>query len=519
MSETSTITSVAGAGGDDGALARGARPQLVMLATAEEPHAPSARHLLDAIDEVRFGRGERSVRRIADRGLAVLELRLPDRRMSRTNGRLVRRIGGWHFIDPESKNAVVIDGIKTRDAAVHDGTVIELGHTFFLFRHARVEAGAADDVDDAALTGPPALRTFDGELAERFALVARVAPTEVSVLLQGETGTGKELVARALHAASGRRGELVPVNCGALPQQLIEAELFGYRRGAFTGAIGERVGLVRSADHGTLFLDEVGELPAASQAAFLRVLQEREVVPLGFDHPVKVDVRLCSATLRNLDALVEAGQFRRDLFARLFGLTIELPPLRARRADLGLLIRTLLAGIPGGARIQLAPSALVAMIRYHWPFNIREREKVLATAVALAPDGVIELAHLPEALRAPGGRGAADRDAPVDPDPSAGPAEPDAMRERGASSAAAAPAGSDPPAAGDLPGDTASLPPSLLRATREVLRARLIEQLTVHQGNVVAVARVMKVRRTQVYRWLARLAIDPAVYRRRDPES
>src|SRR5262249_29775805 len=234
--------------------------------------------------------------------------------------------------------------------------------TFFVFRNTPVEREAASDITDADLrVGAPALMTFDGALAERYATLERVAPTEVSVLLQGETGTGKELVARALHQMSGRSGAFVAVNCGALPPNLIEAELFGHRRGAFTGATGERLGLVRAADAGTLFLDEVGELPASSQAAFLRVLQEREVVPVGVDHPVKVDVRLCSATLRDLDALVASGQFRRDLYARLFGLTIVLPPLRQRRVDLGLLTRRLLARIRGGSEVRLSPAALRAL--------------------------------------------------------------------------------------------------------------------------------------------------------------
>ncbi|MGH2897158.1 MAG: sigma 54-interacting transcriptional regulator, partial [Solirubrobacteraceae bacterium] len=214
--------------------------------------------------------------------------------------------------------------------------MFELGHTLFVFRHAVVESGAASDMQDGNLrAGAPPLMTFDGVLAERYATLERVAATKVSVLLQGETGTGKELVARALHTLSGRSGAFVAVNCGALPPNLIEAELFGHRRGAFTGAHVERLGLVRAADGGTLFLDEVGELPATSQAAFLRVLQEHEVVPVGVDHPIKVDIRLCAATLRDLDALVSAGRFRRDLYARLFGLTTELAPLRLRRVDLG----------------------------------------------------------------------------------------------------------------------------------------------------------------------------------------
>ena len=220
-------------------------------------------------------------------------------------------------------------------------------------------------------------------------------------------------MARAIHELSGRRGAFVGVNCGALPQALIEDELFGHRRGAFTGAVDDRPGLVRSAEGGTLFLDEIGELPAASQVAFLRVLQEREVVPLGSDRPIKVDIRLCAATLRDLDELVASGRFRRDLHARLFDLTIELPPLRERRADLGLLVRALLARIPGGAGARFAPAALRALVRHDWPSNIRELEKALRGAVARASGEAIELRHLPEAARRE------PRDAPVDVDPRA----------------------------------------------------------------------------------------------------
>src|SRR5262249_46291911 len=156
---------------------------------------------------------------------------------------------------------------------------------------------------------------------------------DVCVMLQGETGTGKEVVAQALHALSGRSGAMVAVNCGALPPTLVEAELFGAKRGSYTGAIADRVGYVRRAGGGPLFLDEIGELPMTSQAAFLRVLQEKEVVPVGGDRPIKVDVRLCSATLQDLESLVDKGTLRRDLYARLYGFTLVLPPLRDRLVD------------------------------------------------------------------------------------------------------------------------------------------------------------------------------------------
>ena len=481
MGHDSTITSVVlGPRPEDGATLD-LRPQLVLVAISDDPQAPSSRHLLDDVDEVWFGRGDPSAQRSRVDGRRVLELRIPDRRMSGRHGRMIRGPAGWLLDDPDSKNGAVVDGAVTRRTVVGDAAVIELGHTFLVFHHAAVERDAPDDLDDAALGHDvAALRTFDGTLAERFATLRRVAPAEVSVLLQGETGTGKELVARAVHQLSGRSGAFIAVNCGALPPNLIEAELFGHRRGAFTGAVGERLGLVRSADGGTLFLDEVGELPATSQAAFLRVLQEREVVPVGVDHPVKVDVRLCAATLRDLEALVASGQFRRDLYARLFGLTIELLPLRRRRIDLGLLARHLLRLIPGGAQLRFAPAALRAMLRHDWPLNIRELEKVLATAAALATEGVIEAAHLPDTLR----------------------------RAR-VEAAPAAPAGPSAPALGP------PVAPAAARSSDDELHQQLVGLLTLHQGNVVAVSKALHTRRTQVYRWLRRLGIQADAFRRR----
>jgi transcriptional regulator with GAF, ATPase, and Fis domain len=294
----------------------------------------------------------------------------------------------------------------------------------------------------------------------------------VSIVLLGETGTGKEVIARALHVLSGRTGAFVAVNCGALPASLLEAELFGHRRGAFTGAIGERTGLVRSAEGGTLFLDEIGELPPASQTAFLRVLQEREVVPIGDDRPVKVDVRLCAATHRDLAGLVERGAFRDDLFGRISGFTLALPPLAERRADFGLLLRALLARIPGASELRFAPAALRTLLTHRWPLNIRALEKTLLTAATLATDGVILPVHLIELLR----RASCDDARPPAP-----------------------------------PSPTLAAPRS---EQDEALRDQLIGLLTAHRGNVVAVSRAIGRRRTQIYRWAHRLSIDLAGFRR-----
>jgi pSer/pThr/pTyr-binding forkhead associated (FHA) protein len=468
MLDESTITSLSC--GRPSAAVRVAQPYLVVLAISDDVRTPSSRHLLGGVDEVRFGRGPRAAVRTEVNGKRVLELHIPDPRMSSHHGRLLRGPVTWVLDDPTSKNGTVVDGEITRQMVLGDGALIELGHTFLLFCDQIVEEGAPDDLFEGELAAPyPALATFVGPLAEGFAALIRLASTQVSIVLLGETGTGKEVVARALHALSQRPGSFIAVNCGALPASLIEAELFGHRRGAFTGAIGERLGLVRSADMGTLFLDEIGELPTASQAAFLRVLQEREVVPVGEDHPVKVDVRLCAATHRDLATLVEQRGFRDDLFGRLAGFTLELPPLARRRADFGLLLRSLLANIPGASEMRFSPAAMRALITHHWPLNIRALEKTLLTAVTLAGDGTVELPHLVELPR---------RSLPVSEAPSA------------------------------------PLPIIARRASDEVLRERLVGLLTIHRGNVVAVSRVIGARRTQIYRWARRLHIDLDGFRR-----
>ena len=228
------------------------------------------------------------------------------------------------------------------------------------------------------------------------------AESDYPVLITGESGTGKELVARMLHEQSGRRTRpLVTLNCAALPESLFEAELFGYRRGAFTGAVGEREGRFRAAHGGTLFLDEVAEIPLASQAKLLRVLQEGTFEPLGSDRPVKVDVRIVSATHRDLRERVASGQFREDLFYRLKVLIIEVPPLRKRVGDVVVLTDHFLTqlGHAGGAS-NLQAAALAALKAYLWPGNVRELEHALQHASVLARQRTIEVAHLPNEVAA-----------------------------------------------------------------------------------------------------------------------
>jgi DNA-binding NtrC family response regulator len=446
------------------------QPHLFRVLECSHPLAPSARHCLGEIDSVVIGRGERS----CDRGSRIeqqLHVGVPDPWMSSTHARLLRRDGSWFIEDAGSRNGTLINGVPAERAALADGDVLELGRTFFLFR-GEAASSAADPADLESSVLSPAvaeLSSLSPPLVQELRRLVQIADSSVSVVVQGETGTGKERIAHAVHVLSRRPGAFVAVNCGALPDTLIETELFGCRRGAFTGAQ-DRPGLVRTADHGTLFLDEVGDLPLSAQVALLRVLQERQVHPVGATHPVPVDFRLISATQEPLEDLVKAGRFRSDLLARLAGVTVQLPPLRERREDLGIITATLLRRLAPERAATLAfdKEAARALLRHPFPLNIRELEKNLERALALAAGGPIRLEHLSlDMLPAPG----------------------------------------VPRAAGTSPG--VPLAPEDLE-----LRHQLVALLGEHGGNLSATARSMGKARVQIRRWLRRYQIDLTQFRR-----
>ncbi|MBX7081632.1 MAG: sigma-54 dependent transcriptional regulator [Nannocystaceae bacterium] len=241
-------------------------------------------------------------------------------------------------------------------------------------------------------------------LREVFLVLERIAHTDCTVLVLGESGTGKELVARALHAASQRASKpFVPVNCGAIPETLIESELFGHAKGAFSGASSAREGRFAVADGGTLFLDEIGEMSLAVQVKFLRVLQEQEYVPVGETRPRKCDVRIVAATNKNLEQMADQGTFREDLFYRLNLIPIHLPPLRDRRSDLPLLVRHFLeqqARRRGSRVTAIGDEAMELMTRYGWPGNVRELENTIERMTLLhAGTGVITASELPPKIQ------------------------------------------------------------------------------------------------------------------------
>jgi transcriptional regulator of acetoin/glycerol metabolism len=451
-----------------GALRSSCQPHLFLVVESHRPFAAPVRIALGGLDEVVFGRGaSRAIEHEHEGGVRRVRVCLDDGWLSTRHARLTRVLQRWVLEDTASKNGSFVDGVRRSQAELCDGALIELGHAFFLYRDAVPSAPDAPPVVDAgALAAPaPGLATLSPSLAQAFARLAVIARSQVPVLLEGPTGTGKEVVARAIHELSRRAGAFVAVNCGALPRDLIEAELFGHRKGAFSGATEDRPGLVREADGGTLLLDEIGDLPASSQAAFLRVLQEHEVRPVGGTRPVRVDLRVVAATHRSLDRMAEAGDFRADLLARLAGHRLELPALADRREDLGLLLAALIrrADPSLAARVQIQPAAVRAMLRHGWPANVRELDKCVTTALLLAQDsGRIELEHLPEPVRR----------------------------------AAAAPA----VARQDDDEDSR--------------RGELVALLRQHGGNVTAVARAMGKARMQIQRWMKRYALDASSFRR-----
>jgi two-component system, NtrC family, response regulator AtoC len=231
-------------------------------------------------------------------------------------------------------------------------------------------------------------------------MVGRLKDTRTPVLICGESGTGKELVARAIHFRGAlAQAPFLAVDCGSLVPTLMESELFGYEKGAFTGAIKSKAGLFQAADGGTIFLDEIGELPLEMQAKLLRVLQEKEVRPVGSNEKVSIDVRVIAATNRDLEEAYRAGTFRKDLYFRLNVVTVQLPSLRERRSDIPMLTHHFLGRYAQGAQTQVSAAAMKSLLQYDWPGNVRELENCVARAVALGDGKLIDVADLPPAIR------------------------------------------------------------------------------------------------------------------------
>lgn len=463
---------------------RTAEAHLFLVLQCDRPLRPSARYCLRDVRELVIGRGsEREGVQVTPATGGKTMLAVPDAWVSTTHAVIRKSEDHWIVDDAGSKNGTLVNGRITRTAELKDGDLIELGQTFFLFRKSLATWATLPAFVDAASLRPsvPGLLTLVPSLADQLERVPVIAPSPVSVVIRGETGTGKEVGASAIHQLSRRTGPFVAVNCASLPDPLVQSELFGYLKGAFTGAAEDRPGLIRGSDKGTLFLDEIGDLPPAAQAILLRVLQEGEVLPIGGRKPIKVDLRLVVATHQDLQARVATNQFRADLLARVSGWTLSLPPLRERREDLGILIGTLIRRHAPGRPEQVAFScdAARALLRYHWPLNVRELEKCLMAALVLASDGPIQPTDLPGPVQA-----------------AIGP-----PGEEHSSEAKTEPLNQQP------------APPRLSERDQQQMEL-VVKMLQKHSGNITAVAQALGKARGQVRRWIKRYRIDSTSFRR-----
>ncbi len=299
---------------------------------------------------------------------------------------------GEHDLDKDMvKNAFSLINLPMRYAEVSDAL-----HRAQVYRLSQKRGGGMNLELFRSLVGN------SRGILEVHKLIEQVADTDATVLILGESGTGKEVVARNLHYHSSRRDKpFVPINCGAIPGELLESELFGHEKGAFTGAISARRGRFEMAEGGTLFLDEIGDMPTTMQVKLLRVLQERTFERIGGNKVLSADVRIVAATHRNLDELISAGKFREDLYYRLNVFPIDMPPLRERIDDVPLLVNELIARMENEKRgsVRFTPVALIALCQYRWPGNVRELSNLLERLVIMHPYGIVDVGDLPAKFR------------------------------------------------------------------------------------------------------------------------
>ncbi len=354
----------------------------------EEPGRPPRVVTIPRGTAVRVGRGEEA------------EIRVDDLRVSRLHLALRNDDGQLSAQELGSSNGTYLSGERLVGVVpLVSGALLEVGscHLVVAYGEALGATLALNPVLGATAVGPDVV-AVDPATVRLFALVKRLAPSDLPILLQGETGTGKEVVAQALHRHSGRSGgPFVAINCGSLPESIAESELFGHEKGSFTGASARRRGVFETADGGTLLLDEVGELSQSNQVRLLRVLQERVIARVGANRPVPVNVRVVAATNRQLAVEVARKTFREDLYFRLSGMVLEIPPLRDRPRDLMPLVSKFLE--ERGTRYALGPGVAAALQAYRWPGNIRELRHAIECAMAVAEGLELRVEHLPTMVR------------------------------------------------------------------------------------------------------------------------
>jgi transcriptional regulator with GAF, ATPase, and Fis domain len=360
---------------ETGASIRRIRKLRVGIVDAPDP-SDRGRVQVFAQDEIRIGSSP------------DVDVPIADPAISREHLAVRLAADGFILTDEGSTNGTFIGDLSIRSVSIADEVMLRLGKSTLTLTP--LAETVEQEISPRARFGR--MIGSSAAMRETFATLEKVAPSDLTVLIEGETGTGKELAAEGLHEASQRRGELVAVNCGAIPRELIESELFGHEKGAFTGAARERKGAFSAADGGTLFLDEIGELPLDMQAKILRALERREVKAVGADHATPVDVRVVAATNRSLARQVQAGQFRQDLYYRLAVVVVRIPPLRTRREDLRLYIEHIHSELTrrrealGAAPPErLDQSAVAMLMRYDFPGNVRELKNIVERWAVLGP--------------------------------------------------------------------------------------------------------------------------------------
>jgi transcriptional regulator with GAF, ATPase, and Fis domain len=426
---------------------------------------------------------------------------VPEAAVSRAHARIHFKDGHWLLTDLGGRNGTIVDGEFVQEIALEPHHEIRVGDAIFKFVQAGAESYARYRIDGTIINPLPGEdvdpRSRRGHIVGGYQIdrlasaLKRVARTELSVIVLGESGTGKEVFAAQLHEWSGRRGAFQAVNCAAIPATLLESELFGYKRGAFSGADRDKIGLVRAADGGTLFLDEIGDMPLEAQAKLLRLLQSKEIVPVGATHPERVDVRIVCATHRDLMKLQQAGKFRGDLFARLNEYSVMLPPLRERKEDIFVLSRALLER-HGRPDLGLSFPFMTGLLHYDFPFNVRELEAFIKRGIALCDGQTLDAPQLPDEIK-------------------------ELMKTYGVRNKPQAPvavAGSATPVPG-FPAYAAALPAAAPPPPRQGVptEGELRALLQQHKGNVAAVGREYGKERMQVHRWMKRYGIDVSDYR------
>ncbi|HMF40580.1 MAG TPA: sigma 54-interacting transcriptional regulator [Polyangia bacterium] len=437
------------------------RDRAVMLVSgnATTPGLPARARLQIVGDELYLGR--RADGLPVQASVAVLD----DALVSGQHARLVRGSGGYDLEDLGSKNGTFVDNVRAEGRVrLRDGALVFVGNHVGVFRMVSQIELEAIKAELVSPLGPVA--TASPALAVACDRLRRLAASEGELFIVGETGVGKEVYARAVHDASQRKGKFVAINCAAIPRELVESELFGYRAGAHSTAHQAKAGLIEEAEGGTLFLDEIGEMTPEAQIKILRFLQDRELTPLGATRPRRMDVRIIAATNRTVAGPGKSG-LRDDIVARLGAAPIHLPPLRNRIEDLGALIGHFLGGVPAqGPRFE--QPAFRALSIHAWPLNVRELEKIVTTAAVLTGGKPIALRDLPEPI-------ARVLSAPV------------------------------------AAGVRRSTGPSPTPAQLEELLRR-------YEGNVADVSRELGKHRAAVWRWIKKFGLGPQKFRRTDTD-